>query len=164
MKKEKRLITAALPYTNNVPHIGNIVGSHLPADIFARYSRLHGIDCVFIGGTDENGTTSEIAAQKYGVSYLELCDFFFKIHKKIYDWFEISYDNFSRTSRPIHHETVKEFFLVMHKKGYLIEKKVRIPFCKVCKRSLADRYILGICPYCSYDSARGDQCEKCGKL
>ncbi len=164
MAKEKRLITAALPYTNNVPHLGNIVGSHLPADIFARYCRLNGYDTVFIGGTDENGTTSEIAAQKLGVTCQQLCDFYYKIHKEIYDWFRISYDNFSRTSKKIHHDTVKEFFQVMYKNGYLIEKTVKIPFCKTCNMSLADRYILGTCPHCGYENARGDQCEKCGKV
>jgi len=117
--KEKRLITAALPYTNNVPHLGNIVGSHLPADIFARYCRLAGYGTILIGGTDENGTTSEIAAQKYNLSYQELCDFFYKIHKKIYNWFNISYDAFSRTSRKTHHETTKEFFINMYKKIYI---------------------------------------------
>ena len=164
MLKEKRLITAALPYTNNVPHIGNIVGSHLPADIFARYSRLAGYDVIFVGGTDEHGTASEIAAQKFNVDCKKLCDFFYKIHKEIYDWFNISYDNFSRTSKKIHHEVVKEFFLTMYKNGALIERKVKVPYCNSCKRSLADRYITGKCPYCSYEKARGDQCENCGKL
>ena len=162
--KEKRLITAALPYTNNVPHIGNIVGSHLPADIFARYCRARGYDTVFVGGTDDNGTTSEIAAQQHGVSFEKLCTFFYNIHKHIYDWFQISYDNFSRTSKPIHHETVKEFFLKLYAHGYLLEKNVHIPFCTSCQRSLADRYIQGTCPYCAYEFARGDQCEHCGKL
>ena len=87
--KERRLVTAALPYTNNVPHIGNIVGSHLPADIFARYCRLKGYDTLFIGGTDEHGSATEIAAQKYGITPKQLCDFFYKIHKKIYKWFNI---------------------------------------------------------------------------
>src|SRR3989344_1793632 len=122
MRKEKRLITAALPYTNNVPHIGNIVGSHLPADIFARYSRLAGYDVIFVGGTDEHGTASEIAAQKFNVDCKKLCDFFYKIHKEIYDWFNISYDNFSRTSKKIHHEVVKEIFLRAYENGYISEK------------------------------------------
>ena len=162
--KEKRLITAALPYTNNVPHIGNIVGSHLPADIFARYCRLNSYDTILIGGTDEHGTASEIAAQKLGITCKKLCDFYFKIHKDIYDWFNISYDNFSRTSRPIHNKTVQEFFRKMYKNKYLTERIVKIPFCTTCKRSLADRYIIGTCPYCKYEEAKGDQCEKCGKL
>ncbi|MDP3728798.1 MAG: methionine--tRNA ligase [bacterium] len=164
MPKEKRLITAALPYTNNVPHLGNMVGSHYPADVFARYCRLAGHDTVFIGGTDEHGTASEIAAQQYGISPQELCDHFYKIHKDIYDWFEISYDNFSRSSKKIHHETSNEFLKKVYKNGYISEKKIRLPYCLSCKRELADRYIEGTCPKCAYENARGDQCEHCGTL
>ncbi len=164
MVKEKRLITAALPYTNNVPHLGNMVGSHYPADIFARYCRLAGHDTVFIGGTDEHGTASEIAAQQNGVTPQELSDFYYKIHKDIYDWFEISYDNFSRTSKKIHHETSNDFLKTVLKNGYISEKKMKLPYCLSCKRELADRYIEGTCPHCKSDGARGDQCEKCGTL
>ena len=164
MPKERRLITAALPYTNNVPHLGNIVGSHFPADVFARYCRLKGYDTLFIGGTDENGTASEIAAQKLGITPKELCDFFFEKHKEIYDWFEISYDNFSRTSREIHHKTSNKFLKEVHKNGFIIEKKIQQAFCKTCDRGLADRYIEGTCPECNYEEARGDQCEKCSSL
>ena len=164
MVKEKRLITAALPYTNNVPHLGNLAGSHYPADVFARYCRLAGHDTVFIGGTDEHGTASEIAAQKFGITPKELCDFFYKIHKEIYDWFEISYDNFSRTSRPIHHDTSNEFLKIIYKNGYISEKIIKVPFCLNCQRELADRFIGGQCPNCSYDKARGDQCEQCGTM
>ena len=145
MPKEKRLITAALPYTNNVPHLGNMVGSHYPADVFARYCRLVGHDTIFIGGTDEHGTASEIAAQQHGVSPQELCDIFYKVHKEIYDWFEISYDNFSRSSKKIHHETANEFLKIVHKNGYISEKKIRLPHCLSCLRELADRYIEGTC-------------------
>ncbi|MSR85786.1 methionine--tRNA ligase [Candidatus Woesearchaeota archaeon] len=164
MVKEKRLITAALPYTNNVPHLGNMVGSHYPADVFARYCRLAGYDTIFIGGTDEHGTASEIAAQQNGVSPQELCDIFYKIHKEIYEWFEISYDNFSRSSRKIHHETANEFLKMVYKNGYISEKKIKLPHCLSCKRELADRYIEGTCPKCGYENARGDQCESCGIL
>jgi len=161
---EKRLITAALPYTNNVPHIGNIVGSHLPADLFARYCRLKGYDTVFIGGTDEHGTATEIAARQHNVTPKQLTDFFYKIHKEIYDWFNLSYDNFSRTSKKIHHETTKEIFLKIFEKGYLIEDELELPYCTDCKLQLADRYIEGTCPHCEYENARGDQCEKCGHV
>ncbi len=162
--KERRLVTAALPYTNNVPHIGNIVGSHLPADIFARYCRLKGYDTLFIGGTDEHGSATEIAAQKYGITPKQLCDFFYKIHKKIYKWFNISYDNFSRTSRKIHHDLTKQFIRKIYENGYFKEEKIKLPYCKNCKRQLPDRFIEGTCPYCGYEKARGDQCENCGKL
>lgn len=164
MKKERRLITVALPYTNNVPHAGNIVGSHLPGDIFARYCRLVGHDTILIGGTDEHGTTSEIAAFKAGISVKELCDEYYKIHKDIYDWFNFSYDNFSRTSKSIHHKTAQEYFLQTYKNGFILEKVIKLPVCNQCNRQLADRYIEGICPNCQYNNARGDQCEKCGKV
>ncbi|MDI6738187.1 MAG: methionine--tRNA ligase [Nanoarchaeota archaeon] len=164
MAKERRLITSALPYTNNVPHLGNIVGSHLPADIFARYCRLRGFQTIFIGGTDEHGTASEIAAQKYGITPRELCDFYYKIHKDIYDWFQISYDNFSRTSKPIHYKTTQDFIARIQKNGFIIQKTISLPFCNECKRQLSDRYIEGTCPNCGYDKARGDQCESCGSM
>ncbi len=164
MLREKRLITAALPYTNNVPHLGNMVGSHYPADVFARYCRLAGYDTIFIGGTDEHGTASEIAAQQNGITPKELSDFYYKIHKDIYDWFEISYDHFSRTSKKIHHETSNEFLKVVYKNGYITEKMIKLPYCLSCKRELADRYIEGTCPHCNSENARGDQCENCGTL
>jgi len=162
--KERRLITAALPYVNNVPHAGNIVGSHLPADIFARYCRLKGYETLFIGGTDEHGTPIILEAEKAGISEKELCDHFYKIHKQVYDWLNISYDNFSRTSNQIHHQTTQDFFKKIYKKGWIIEKEMLLPFCRGCKRYLADRYIEGTCPFCGCNRARGDQCEACGRV
>ncbi len=164
MVKEKRLITAALPYVNNFPHLGNIVGSHLPADIFARYCRLAGHETVLIGGTDEHGTATEVAARKEGLSPEELCNKYYKEHVKIYDWFNISYDNFSRTSKKIHHKTTQDFFKEMYKNGFVIEGVLNLPYCKSCKKQLSDRFIEGICPVCGYENARGDQCEKCGSV
>ncbi len=163
-KKENRLITAALPYVNNVPHLGNIVGSHLPADIFARYCRLVGHNCVFVGGTDEHGTATEVAAIQKNTTPQRLCDFYYKIHREIYNWFNFSYDNFSRTSRGIHHKFTQSFFIKVYKNGFLKEDILVLPFCKNCNRQLSDRYIEGKCPYCHYENARGDQCEKCSKL
>ncbi len=162
--KEHRLILCALPYANNVPHVGNMVGSHLPADIFARYCRLKGYETLFIGGTDENGTPTEVAAREVGVAPQKLVDEFHKIQKSIYDWFLISYDNFSRTSKPIHHKTTKVFFKEIYDKGFITEKEIKVPFCKNCNMTLPDRYVEGICPNCNYEKARGDQCDKCTKL
>ncbi len=162
--KRKVLITAALPFVNNIPHLGNIIGSHLPADVFARYCRLQGYETYFLGGTDEHGTAIEFAAQQRGITPKKLCDSLYKEHKKIYDWFQISYDNFSRTSKKIHHDLVKEFFLKLHENGYITEKTIKIPYCLNCKKGLADRYITGICPHCTYQKANGDQCEKCATL
>lgn len=164
MNSETRIITAALPFVNNIPHLGNIIGSHLPADIFARFSRLKGYRTVFVGGTDEHGTAIEFAVQMQNKLPRELCDELYEEHKKFYDWFGISYNNFSRTSREIHHNLVKEFFLNLYRKGYIIEKEIKLPFCNNCKKALADRYITGTCPTCGYEGANGDQCEKCAVL
>jgi methionyl-tRNA synthetase len=160
----RRLITCALPYVNNVPHIGNIAGSHLPADIFARYCRLAGYETVFIGGSDEHGTPTEVAAAKLGVSPRELCDRYYEVHRRIYEWLDISYDNFSRTSREVHHETTAEFFKKIYENGYVTESTLRLPYCHHDRRFLPDRYVEGTCPSCGYASARGDQCESCSTL
>lgn len=158
------LVLCALPYTNAVPHVGNLVGSHLPADIFARYCRLRGLETVFIGGTDENGTPTEVAALELGITPRQLTDVLFEVQKGIYSWFEISYDNFSRTSREIHHRTTQEFFLKIHKNGYVSEGVLRLPYCEKDRIFLPDRYVQGTCPVCGYKFARGDQCENCSTL
>jgi methionyl-tRNA synthetase len=158
------LVCCALPYTNAVPHVGNIVGSHLPADIFARYCRLKGYETLFVGGADENGTPTEVAAIELKVTPKRLTDVFYSVHKTIYDWFEISYDNFSRTSLPVHHKTTQELFLKIYEKGYVTKGVMRLPYCEKDKLFLADRYVVGKCPVCGYESARGDQCENCATL
>ncbi|MFQ6105602.1 MAG: class I tRNA ligase family protein [Candidatus Hydrothermarchaeaceae archaeon] len=158
------LVTCALPYVNNVPHIGNIAGSHLPADIFARFCRLAGYETVFIGGSDEHGTPTEVAAEQLGVEPKELCDKYYEIHREIYAWMDISYDNFSRTSRREHHKTTKEFFKKIYSNGFISEGRLMLPYCEKCLRFLPDRYIEGTCPVCGYESARGDQCEKCSNM
>jgi methionyl-tRNA synthetase len=165
--KEKRrrvLVCCALPYTNAVPHVGNIVGSHLPADIFARYCRLKGYETLFVGGADENGTPTEVAAIELKVTPRRLTDVFYAVHKSIYDWFEISYDNFSRTSLPVHHKTTQDLFLKIYKNGYVTKGVMRLPYCETDKLFLADRYVVGKCPVCGYEFARGDQCENCATL
>jgi len=161
---EKILVTCALPYVNNVPHIGNIAGSHLPADIFARFCRLAGYETLFIGGSDEHGTPIEVSAQKLGIPPRELTDKYYKVHKEIYDWLNISYDNFSRTSLPLHHRTTKDFFLKIYENGYIKEDTIVQPYCEHDKRFLPDRYVEGVCPKCGYSNARGDQCEYCSTL
>jgi methionyl-tRNA synthetase len=163
-EKRRVLVCCALPYTNAVPHIGNIVGSHLPADIFARYCRLKGYETLFIGGADENGTPTEVAAIELKVTPKRLTDVFYGVHKTIYDWFEISYDNFSRTSLPVHHKTTQDFFLKIYAKGYVTKGVMRQPYCETDKLFLADRYVVGTCPVCGYEFARGDQCENCATL
>jgi methionyl-tRNA synthetase len=163
-KKERVLVLCALPYTNAVPHVGNLVGSHLPADIFARYCRSKGAETLFVGGTDENGTPTEVAARELEVTPRELTDVLYEVQKGIYSWFGISYDNFSRTSRPIHHATTQQFFLTIMKKGFVSEGVLRLPFCEKDGIFLPDRYVVGTCPVCGYEFARGDQCERCSTL
>ncbi len=158
---EKRLVTAALPYVNNIPHLGHIVGSHLPGDIFARYCRSRGYDTLYIGGTDEHGTPALLAAREYGVSLNKFCSKIYGIHKRIYDWFNISYDNFSRTSKPVHHKLTQEFFKEVQKNGYITGSSVKQFYCAHDKMFLPDRYVTGTCKKCGYEHARGDQCENC---
>ena len=117
-----------------------------------------------MGGTDEHGTPSEVQAQKLGITPKELCDKLYQVHKKVYDWFNLSYDNFTRTSKPLHHDVTQKFFLKIYENGYVEEREVELPFCPKCERVLPDRYVTGTCPYCGYEGARGDQCEHCTKL
>ncbi len=163
-ERPKKLVTAALPYINNVPHLGHIVGSHLPADIFARYCRAKGYETLFVGGTDEHGSTSEIAAQKIGIPIDQFTAVLHKKHKEIYDWFGISYDNFSRTSNPAHHQTVQDFFKVINQRGFVNKGKMKVLYSEQDNAFLPDRYVVGECPKCSYEEATGDQCEKCTTL
>lgn len=160
---EKALVTAALPYINNVPHVGHVVGSHLPADIIARYLRAKGREVIFVGGSDESGTTSEIAAREQGLPVADFCARLHAVHKRIYEWFDISYDIYSQTTlSPVHHETTRELFAKIHAHGYINEGTAEQLFCPTDRRFLADRFVQGTCPHCGYPEAWGDQCEKCG--
>ncbi|KAL1918382.1 uncharacterized protein VTP21DRAFT_3042 [Calcarisporiella thermophila] len=165
-KKGERniLITSALPYVNNTPHLGNIIGSVLSADVFARYSRLRGYNTLYICGTDEYGTATETKALEEGLSCQELCDKYNAIHRECYEWFMISFDHFGRTTTPQQTEIAQDMFLKLHKNGYTLEESVVQLFCEKCQRFLADRYVEGTCPKCGYEDARGDQCDKCGNL
>ncbi len=161
--KNKILITSALPYANGKVHIGHLAGAYLPADIYTRFQRRKGRDAIHICGTDENGVPITISAEKQGVSPKEIVDRYYKIIKESFEGFGISFDNFSRTSLPAHYKLAQEFFLKLHKKGYISSKTEEQFYCPNCKRFLPDRYVEGTCPYCGYTSARGDQCEKCGR-
>jgi methionyl-tRNA synthetase len=160
------LITAALPYVNGVPHLGHLISTHLPSDVLARYLRLkHGKDKVLhIGGTDEHGTATELKALEEGLEPKQLCDKYYPIHKKAYDFFNINYDFFGRTTLPLHYLVTQEFFLGIFKAGLIKEVKEEVFRCKETGQILADRYVEGTCPKCGYDKATGDQCEKCGAL
>lgn len=158
----KKLITSALPYVNNVPHLGNLI-QVLSADVFARYSRLKGDDVLYICGTDEYGTATETKAQEAGKTPRELCDYYHSLHAKIYEWFGIAFDYFGRTSIKEHTEVTQEIFRELYKNGYIKEHESEQFFCSKCNRFLADRYVVGECPNCG-NEAKGDQCDFCGKL
>lgn len=161
---KKILVTSAIPYVNNVPHLGNIVGCVLSADVFARYCRLKGYETLYICGTDEYGTATAIKAREEGVSPKEICDKYYKIHKEVYEWFGIHFDYFGRTSTKKHTEITQDIFLKLNKNGYIAEEEVEQLYDEEAKMFLADRYVGGTCPKCGYEDARGDQCERCGKL
>ena len=148
---------------NNVPHLGNLM-QVLSADVFARFCRLKGYQTLYICGTDEYGTASETRALKEGVSPRELCDKYHEIHKEIYKWFNISFDYFGRTSTQKQTEIVQAIFNDVDKNGYIDEKTMMQPYCPKCGRFLADRFVVGKCPHCNGEHARGDQCDDCGTL
>ncbi|KKK20720.1 hypothetical protein AOCH_006931 [Aspergillus ochraceoroseus] len=165
-KKGERniLITSALPYVNNVPHLGNIVGSVLSADVFSRYHKACGHQTLYICGTDEYGTATETKALEEKVTPEELCAKYNKIHQEVYEWFGIGFDHFGRTPTEKHTEISQTIFKRLYENGYLAEKTAEQPFCETHGSFLADRYVEGECPRCHYDDARGDQCDKCGHL
>lgn len=160
---KKRLVTSALPYVNNVPHLGNLI-QVLSADVFARYCRSAGYETLYVCGTDEHGTATETKALQEGVTSRELCDRFHNIHADIYNWFNIDFDHFGRTSKPIHHKIVQDLFHQVDNAGYISEKTTTQLFCTKCDKFLADRFVKGTCPHCDSENAAGDQCEDCGKL
>ncbi|KAI9664451.1 MAG: hypothetical protein M1821_005897 [Bathelium mastoideum] len=162
--KKNILITSALPYVNNVPHLGNIVGSVLSADVFARYSRARGCNTLFVCGTDEYGTATEVKAREEGLSEQQLCDKYHKIHSDVYRWFNIGFDIFGRTPTQQQTEIAQHIFLKLHQNGLLEEKSESHLYCEEHSSFLSDRFVEGECPNCHDLGARGDQCDKCGRL
>ena len=160
--KETFTITAALPYANGPIHIGHLAGVYIPADIFARYKRLTNNDVAFICGSDEHGVAISLASKKASISPKELIDKYDKMIKDSFDEFGILFDNYSRTSNKIHHETSINFFENLKEKNLFSLIKSEQFFDVNENQFLADRYISGTCPVCGYDEAYGDQCEKCG--
>ncbi|KAI8356616.1 tRNA synthetases class I (M)-domain-containing protein [Choanephora cucurbitarum] len=158
------LITSALPYVNNVPHLGNIIGSTLSADVYARYCRARGYNTVYFCGTDEYGTATETKALEEGVTCQALCDKYNAIHSAVYKWFDLSFDHFGRTTTEKQTEIAQDMFLKNYQNGNVVKESMTQLYCEKCSRFLADRYVEGICPHCKYDDARGDQCDACGKL
>ncbi len=155
-------ITAALPYTNGPIHIGHLSGVYIPADIYARYLRLCGREVIFICGSDEHGVAISIKASKETTTPKSIIDKYDKIIRKSFESFGISFDNYSRTSRQIHYDTASEFFQKLNSSKKFIEMTSDQLFDDTSKKFLADRFVTGTCPICSYKDAYGDQCEKCG--
>tara|TARA_R110001583_G_scaffold48013_2_gene150110 strand:+ start:5416 stop:7482 length:2067 start_codon:yes stop_codon:yes gene_type:complete len=163
MNKPKRYtITAALPYTNGPIHIGHLAGVYVPADIYARYLRLTGNDVAFICGSDEHGVPITIKAKKEGISPQDVVDKYHAIIKKSFEEFGISFDNYSRTSAKIHHETASGFFKTLYDKGEFVEETNEQLYDEKAHQFLADRFVTGTCPKCGNEEAYGDQCENCG--
>ena len=162
LNKKRFTITAALPYANGPIHIGHLAGAYVPADIYSRYLKLKGHDVVFICGSDEHGAAIPIRAKKEGVSPQEIINKYHFMIKDSFLEFGISFDNYSRTSSKIHHETASEFFKELNQKNIFIEKESEQLYDAKENQFLADRFVEGECPKCGYKEAYGDQCESCG--
>ena len=163
MQSPKRYtITAALPYTNGPVHIGHLAGVYVPADIYARYLRMKGKDVVFVCGSDEHGVPITLKAKAEGTTPQAIVDKYHEIIKKSFSEFGISFDNYSRTSAPVHHETASDFFRKLYKKGKFIEETSAQLYDEEAKQFLADRFVVGTCPKCGFEESYGDQCENCG--
>ena len=160
--KKRYTITAALPYANGPIHIGHLAGAYIPADIYSRYLRLMEKDIVFICGSDEHGAAISIRAKKEGVSPQKIIDKYHSMIKKSFLDFGISFDNYSRTSSKIHHQTASNFFIDLYDKNIFIEKETEQLYDAKENQFLADRYVEGECPKCNFKEAYGDQCENCG--
>lgn len=158
------LITSALPYINGIKHLGNLIGSILPADVYAKFLRQSGKEVLYICGTDEHGTPAEIAAQEAGKPIDEYCRDMYEVQKSIYQQFHISFDYFGRSSAPSNHKLTQEIFLNLEKNGFIEEIEIKQYYSFDDKRFLPDRYVEGICPHCGFGKARGDQCDGCGNL
>jgi methionyl-tRNA synthetase len=162
--KQKWVVTSAWPYVNAVPHLGNLIGSTLSADVFARYLRMKGDEVVFVSGSDSHGTPVAVEAKKLGISTEELALKNHEIIKDLHQKWKISFDNYTVTHNPTHIEFVQNFYLDIQKNGYITEKEIETLYCENDKLFLPDRFVEGTCPFCKEEGARGDQCDKCQKL
>ncbi|HRP02708.1 MAG TPA: methionine--tRNA ligase [Candidatus Kapabacteria bacterium] len=158
----KTLITSALPYANGYIHLGHAAGAYLPADIYTRYLRLNKREVLYVCGSDEHGVAITISAEKEKTSPQNIVDKYHQANSEAFEKFGMSFNIYSRTSLPQHHETAREFFEDFLNKSYLAEKEEEQFYDSSANLFLPDRYVEGICPYCGYDKARGDQCDKCG--
>ncbi|MEU3464214.1 methionine--tRNA ligase [Streptomyces sp. NPDC006733] len=160
----RHLITSALPYINGIKHLGNMVGSMLPADVYARYLRQTGHDVLYICATDEHGTPAELAAKEAGLPVDTFCSEQHLAQKAIYDGFALRFDHFGRSSSPQNRELTQHFARRLQANGFIEERAIRQVYSLADERFLPDRYIVGTCPHCGYDKARGDQCENCTRV
>ncbi|MEJ2250731.1 MAG: methionine--tRNA ligase [Candidatus Lokiarchaeota archaeon] len=163
-QKEKFVVTSAWPYVNAVPHLGNLIGSVLSADIYARFQRLVGNDVVYVSGSDMHGTPVAVAAKRKGLSTEELALKNHQIISILFEKWDISYDNYTHTHNPTHIKFVQKFYKDIEKNGYIFEKEIESFYCKKDKLFLPDRFVEGICPHCGFEDARGDQCDNCQKI
>jgi len=157
------LITSAIPYINGINHLGNLVGSQLPADLYSRYMRARGHEVLFLCATDEHGTPAELAAAKAGKPVAEYCAEMWQVQKDLSDGFRLSFDKFGRSSSPQNHALTQHFAGRLAENDLISEVTEKQVYSNADGRFLPDRYIEGTCPNCGYDKARGDQCENCTK-
>jgi methionyl-tRNA synthetase len=160
---QKILVTAALPYANGPLHLGHLAGAYIPADVYVRFQRLSGNDVLFICGSDEHGVPITIRADREKTTPQAIVDRYHALMKASFERLGVSFDNYSRTSLPLHHKISQDIFLELNRKGYVREQSIRQLYCMTCSRFLPDRYIEGECPHCHSQGARGDQCESCGR-
>ncbi|NTU97808.1 MAG: methionine--tRNA ligase, partial [Chlorobiaceae bacterium] len=158
----RTLVTTALPYANGPVHLGHLSGVYLPADMYVRYKRLKGEDIVHIGGSDEHGVPITLTAEKEGIAPGDVVDRYHRMNLDAFTKCDISFDYYGRTSSELHHETAKEFFLDIERKGIFRKKTEKLFFDPKAGRFLSDRYVTGTCPICNNPEANGDQCEQCG--
>jgi len=162
--KEKWIVTSAWPYASDPPHLGNLIGSTLSADAFARFLRLRGDEVVFVSGSDTHGTPVAVEARKKNISTKDLALMNHQIIKDLHEQWKISFDNYTLTHNPIHINFIQQFYLEVQKNGYIVEKEIDSLYCETDQLYLPDRFVEGTCPHCDSDKARGDQCDSCGKL
>ncbi|MGC9209687.1 MAG: methionine--tRNA ligase [Acidilobus sp.] len=159
----KYIVTSAWPYTDFIPHLGTVLHL-LSADVYARFLRLMGHDVIYVTGSDEHGTPIELEARRRGVRPKELTDQVHEYDLKLFSEFGFSFSLYSRTESQVHKEFVQEFFTKLEQRGFVFPAEEELPFCPNDKMFLPDRYVVGTCPYCGFDQARGDQCDRCGRL
>jgi len=161
--RPRYLICAAWPYINYVPHLGTLIPL-LSADVVARFLRMRGHEVLFVSGSDEHGTPIEVEAVKQGVSPRELTDKNHALVVELFRRWELSLDSYIRTEHPVHKEFIRRFYERLYERGFVFARDEELPYCERCSRFLPDRFVEGTCPYCGYERARGDQCERCGRL